>query len=280
VAQYLPACFIGESTGRAAGNMPVPEPTPLVLLHGFTQTGRSWGPVVKALGGRFPLVLPDAPGHGRSSSTRADLWETAGLLTGTAGRRAFWAGYSMGGRMALHVALAHPALAERLVVISATAGIDDPAERAARRRADEALAARIEHDGLAPFLSWWLAQPMFATLPAQQAGLEARLTGTAEGLASSLRLAGTGAQEPLWDRLPELSARAVPVLAIAGGLDPKYCEHAERLAAAVGPTATVLIVQGAGHACHLERPGEVAAAISAFCAPASAPRSESQADGH
>jgi 2-succinyl-6-hydroxy-2,4-cyclohexadiene-1-carboxylate synthase len=255
----------------------------LVLLHGFTQTSASWGPVVDELQGRFELVLPDAPGHGGSSGVRADLWRTAGLLADAVPLGATWVGYSMGGRMALHVALARPERVRRLVLISTSAGIEGASQRASRREADEELARRIEREGTERFLEWWLAQPLFASLPREGAGLPDRLANTPAGLASSLRWAGAGAQEPLWDRLGELGQRRLPVLLIAGGLDHAYRAHAGRMAALIGPTASVHVVNGAGHACHLERPLEVAAAITSFCPPAPAartgPASESQADG-
>jgi 2-succinyl-6-hydroxy-2,4-cyclohexadiene-1-carboxylate synthase len=237
---------------------------PIVLLHGFTQTGGSWAPIVAGLNDRSPIILPDAPGHGGSSQVRADLWRTADLLAGTVGRPALWVGYSMGGRMALHVALAHPDQVDGLVLISTTAGIDAPEERDARRAADDALAARIQADGTEAFLDFWLAQPLFVTLPSGSAGREARLANTPDGLASSLRLAGTGSQEPLWDRLAELGERSLPVLLIAGELDGKYRDQASRMASAIGPSARALIVSGAGHACHLEQPQIVSAAISAM----------------
>jgi len=233
-------------------------------LHGFTQTGASWAPVVERLEEHFPLLLPDAPGHGGSNLVRADLWGTADLLARSVAGRAAWAGYSMGGRTAIHVALAHPEQVESLVLISATAGIEDETERAARRAADEALARRLEQEGTERFLDWWLAQPLFATLPRASAGLEERLTNTPEGLASSLRLAGTGVQQPLWARLAELGDRGVPVLLITGELDQEYRDRAGRLAASIGPTATTFVVPGAGHACHLERPRLVASAMSSF----------------
>lgn len=238
---------------------------PLVLVHGFTQTGASWGPVISHLGRHLRLVVPDAPGHGGSSLVEADLWGTAVLLADTVPGPASWAGYSMGGRMALHVALAHPEKVERLVLISATAGIDNDGQRQARRASDDALAARIQLEGVEAFLAGWLAQPLFAGLSPDRAGLEDRLANTAAGLASSLRLAGTGTQGPLWDRLAELRARALPVLLIAGERDTTYCQHVQRLAAAIGPSARQLIVSDAGHACHLEQPEVVAAAMREFC---------------
>ncbi len=260
VRQYtaLSASFTGPASPSSGSAI-----RPIVLLHGFTQTGASWGPMVAELRSRAPIIVPDAPGHGGSSQVRADLWRTADLLVETVGRPALWVGYSMGGRMALHVALAHPDQVEGLVLISTTPGIDAPKEREARRAADDALAARIHTEGTEAFLDFWLAQPLFSTLPPETAGREARLANKPDGLASSLRLAGTGSQEPLWDRLAQLKERSLPVLLIAGALDRKYSDEAARMASAIGPTARALIVNGAGHACHLERPEVVAAAIIA-----------------
>jgi 2-succinyl-6-hydroxy-2,4-cyclohexadiene-1-carboxylate synthase len=177
---------------------------------------------------------------------------------------ASWVGYSMGGRTALHVALAHPASVGRLALVSSTAGIFSEVERDARRQRDEALARRVETEGVEEFVRWWLSQDLFASLPAERAGAEERLANTAAGLASSLRLAGTGAQEPLWARLPELGRRRLPVLLVAGELDTRYVALASAMASAIGPSASVCIVEGAGHACHLERPDVVGPALAEF----------------
>lgn len=237
---------------------------PLVLVHGFTQTGRAWGPAGAALAGRYRVIAVDAPGHGRSAAVSADLPGGADLMAATAGAvtgLAAWLGYSMGGRYALHVALRHPDRVRRLVLVSATAGIDDERERAERRRSDRELAARLERDGLEPFLRWWLAQPLFATLPPEAAGLENRLEGSVTGLASSLRLAGTGTQQPLWDRLAELE---MPVLVVAGARDRKYVGLAERLAGSIGPNASLAVIPAAGHACHLEQPDAFVDAVTSW----------------
>lgn len=219
----------------------------LVLAHGFTQTGRSFEPILPALALDHDVVTPDLPGHGRHPAPPTDLWGAAEEL-GRAGGRATYLGYSMGGRVALHLALARPELVDRLVLVSTTAGIDDEAARAARRTDDEHLAASLERDGLEAFLARWLAQPLFAGLPADAAGLEARRDNTVAGLAAALRRLGTGTQAPLWDRL---AALAMPVLVVAGERDTRFCEHARRLVAAIGPSADLAIVPGAGHACHL-----------------------------
>jgi 2-succinyl-6-hydroxy-2,4-cyclohexadiene-1-carboxylate synthase len=196
------------------------------------------------------VLSVDAPGHGRSAAHRTDLVEGARLLGDTGGRAAY-VGYSMGGRLALHLAVERPELVERLVLVGATAGLDREDERAQRRAADEALAADLERDGLDAFLARWLANPLFATLPAGAAGVEDRKENTVEGLAASLRLTGTGTQRPLWDDLPRL---VMPVLFVVGALDAKFTTLAHRMRERWGGDATVEVIAGAGHACHLEQP--------------------------
>jgi 2-succinyl-6-hydroxy-2,4-cyclohexadiene-1-carboxylate synthase len=235
--------------------------TRLALVHGFTQTSGCWGPLVDDLAAEHDVVALDAPGHGRRSHVRTDLWQGARLLAAEAGR-AVWLGYSMGARYCLHVALAVPGAVEGMVLVGATAGIEDEGERTARVAADEALAARLEAVGLDAFLDEWLASPLFATLPVAARCLDARRSNTVEGLAASLRLAGTGAQEPLWGRLGGI---AVPVLVVAGSDDERFVAHGRRLADAL-PRAERAVVPGAGHAAHLERPAEVGAEVRRWLA--------------
>lgn len=240
---------------------------PLVLLHGFTQAGASMRPLAEALSADFTLLLPDLPGHGGSSYVSATLPEAADLLADACGP-ASWFGYSMGGRHALHVAVRHPEVVQRLAVLGATAGIVDVTERTTRRSRDEDLATRIERIGVPAFLDEWLAQPLFARLPDDPADRAIRLRNTAAGLAASLRFAGAGTQEPLDAALAALD---VPVLAMAGELDEKFRVAADRIAAAVGPNAAVATVPGAGHAAHAERPAELLALLRRWLESPSAP---------
>ncbi len=222
----------------------------VVLVHGFTQTLASWQPLAGRLRPRWQVVRVDLPGHGGSGVVRADLPGAAGLLGGAAGPGAYL-GYSLGGRVCLRLALDRPDLVRALVLVGASPGIAGAGERAERRAADEVLARELERDGVAAFLDRWLAGPLFATLPAERAGRAERLGNSAAGLAAALRLLGTGTQEPLWARLPEL---AVPVLLVAGELDGKFAALAERMATTIGPRARVALVPRAGHAAHLEQP--------------------------
>jgi 2-succinyl-6-hydroxy-2,4-cyclohexadiene-1-carboxylate synthase len=238
-----------EWTAPSAGK---PSTGRLVLVHGFTQTRASWTAIGASLAGDgYEVVSVDAPGHGESATVQVDLVAGADLL-GRATGPATYIGYSMGGRMALHLAVSRPDLVERLVLVSSTAGIADDRERAARRATDEQRAASIERDGVAAFLADWLSLPLFANLPPDAARLDDRLGNTAAGLASSLRLAGTGAQQSLW---PALESLPMPVLVVTGQLDAKFTAIAERMAALI-PDAVVEIIAGAGHVVHLERPAE------------------------
>jgi 2-succinyl-6-hydroxy-2,4-cyclohexadiene-1-carboxylate synthase len=153
-------------------------------------------------------------------------------------------------------------MVESLVLVSSTAGIDDPVERAARRAADERLAEELERNGVDQFLDRWLAQPLFVTLPSERSGRDERRANTVAGLASSLRLAGTGSQESLWSRLAEL--HTVPVLIIAGSNDTKFVAIGERMAELIGATAKLVVLPGRGHACHLEAPEEFNKLLSDF----------------
>ena len=213
----------------------------VVLVHGFTQTAASWDGV---LDGEAVDVTP-----------RDDLWSTAAHIGEQHGRAAY-VGYSMGGRLCLHLALAAPELVERLVVLGATAGIEDERERQARRQADERLADDIDRDGVDAFLDRWLSHPMFGGLP--DPGPRRRDPGV---LTACLRRLGTGVQEPLWDRLPELT---MPVLVVAGERDDKFIAIGRRMAEAIGANARFATVDDAGHAAHLEQPKAFRAVVEPF----------------
>ncbi len=238
---------------------------PLILLHGFTQTRRSWDPFLEALihrqGLTQPVIRVDLPGHGGSSGVDADLVTTADLVVETCGAGVY-CGYSMGGRVALHIAIGHHTAVERLITIGATPGIVDVEERRLRRIDDDERATTIERIGVEAFLEHWLSQPMFAALPHNDADIKERNSNSVSGLASSLRRAGTGTQEPLWSKLAELD---MPILLLAGEHDTKFAQIADRMATAIGSTASSRRVDNAGHSAHLENPDRVAEMIHSFC---------------
>jgi 2-succinyl-6-hydroxy-2,4-cyclohexadiene-1-carboxylate synthase len=257
----------GDATGGLLHAVRRGDGPALVLAHGFTQTHRIWGGLDTDLAVDRSVVAVDLPGHGGSTDIAADLVAGAGLL-GATGGPADYLGYSMGARFCLHLALARPDLVHRLVLVSGTAGIDDPVERSARRRSDEALAERLDPlgggpplDTVAGFVDRWVANPIFGRIPASATAVGERTTNSAAGLASSLRLAGTGTQEPLWDRLAELT---VPVLVVTGRRDSKFDELGRRLVASFGGPVCRAVIDDADHAPHLQHPAQVAAAVRSF----------------
>jgi 2-succinyl-6-hydroxy-2,4-cyclohexadiene-1-carboxylate synthase len=233
----------------------------MLLLHGFSGTRRAWDAVAAELPERYRPLALDLPGHGDAAAVRpADFEACVDQVLARAPERFALAGYSMGGRIALAVALAAPERVTRLGLVSTTAGIESSAERAERRAADERLAAEIERDGVEAFAERWGAQPLFAGQPPEVAAAarEDRLRGDAAGLAAALRGAGPGSMTPLWGRLDVLD---VPVAVIVGERDAKFRALGERLAAAL-PHAEPAVVPGAGHAVHLEAPRAVARSLS------------------
>lgn len=246
---------------------------PLLLLHGFTGSASSWHPVRAWLAAGHTTLAVELPGHGRSGAPAdparyalprlAD--DLARLLDRLALPKAAVLGYSLGGRAALRLALAHPGRVRALVLESASPGIDDAAERARRAADDARLADGIERGGVPAFVDAWERLPLWASqqaLPASaRAALRAgRLAQRPAGLANSLRGAGAGAEPPV---LARLSTLAIPTLVVAGALDARYAALAARMAAAI-PQAQLAIVPDAGHAVHLERPAELGALVGEF----------------
>jgi 2-succinyl-6-hydroxy-2,4-cyclohexadiene-1-carboxylate synthase len=232
----------------------------LVLLHGFTHTGASWRGVTAALGERYTPFTPDIRGHGEASGAEpVTLAAVLDDLERLPPQRFALAGYSMGGRIALHAALSMPTRVSRLTLISASPGLEDPRERAARARDDEALATRLEHSTIEQFAAEWERTPVLAGLPqaAADAARRDRLRSTPAGLARALRGLGTGALPPLWERLGDLS---MPVTLLAGERDAKFSAIAARMATAI-PAARLEIVPGVGHSLHLEAPALVASLL-------------------
>ena len=222
------------------------------LVHGFTQTKRSWETVEARLSRDWDVQAVDVP-DGLDFVGTAD---TLGIRSGPG----VWVGYSMGGRLCLRLALDRPAVVERLVLISASPGIAGAAEREQRRAADERLAQEAEREGVSVFIDRWLAQPMFETLSREAAMIDDRLRrNTPYRIAHQLRALGQAAHDSLWPRLGDLD---MPTLIVTGAYDRKYGEVGVRMAAAIGANARTVTVPRAGHAVHLERPDEVAALLT------------------
>jgi 2-succinyl-6-hydroxy-2,4-cyclohexadiene-1-carboxylate synthase len=235
----------------------------LVFLHGFTQTHHHWQPCAHLIAAQVPehptLAFLDLPGHGLSGSDHRSIEAVAEEIPRLGGSGTY-IGYSMGGRHLLGAAVRRPTEIERLVVIGAHAGLTEPEDRAARVAEDEVRARRVEEVGVEQFVDEWLAMPMFAGVPFGEHDRRHRRRNTAAGLAASLRLAGTGVQQSVWDGLAGIT---VPTLVLAGERDAKFAEIGRRIAAAV-PTATFEVIPGVGHATFGEAPDATAEVIATW----------------
>lgn len=235
---------------------------PVVLfLHGFMGSKSEWPGVTQTLESGFRCVAVDLPGHGASTGLPDEMYTmqgTAGAVLGTLDGleipRATLVGYSMGGRLALYLALRHPDRCAGLFLESSSPGLKSAAERAARRAADEKRASRLEHGDFEEFLNDWYRQPLFAPMARNEALLrrtiEARRKNDPSELAKSLRGMGTGSQPSLWEELPGL---AVPTLAVAGELDGKFVGILRRMECFSRRIQSV-VIPGVGHNISLETP--------------------------
>lgn len=251
------------NTGGYGREEPVGNiPEDLVLLHGFGGTHRTWDLVLAHLPReRYRPLALDLPGHGdRVDAGRPISFQgcVADVLARSP-RRFALAGYSMGGRIALHVALSAPERVQRLVLVASGPGIESVEERAERSEADTRLAAEIAGEPIERFVDRWCAQPMFAEDPPEVNALARAdyLRNRPDALADVLRGVGQGEMAPLWNRLHELS---MPVTVLAGERDDKLAKIARRMVSLL-PRGRLVLVPG-GHRLPLESPAAVAAAIS------------------
>lgn len=246
---------------------------PLLLLHGFTGRGSSWGAHATALAREFRVIVVDLPGHGRSgipsdparASVERSADDLAEILVRERCAPAHVLGYSLGARIALRLAATHPAFVRRLVLESPSAGLASDPERARRRAADDGRAARLERDGIDAFVEEWEKEPVLASLRDLPAASAERLRverrrNRAAGLATSLRGAGQGSMEPLHDRLGGIRA---PTLVITGSLDATGRSRAEEVVRRVRG-ARLAVIAGAGHRPHLESPAAFRSLVMSF----------------
>jgi 2-succinyl-6-hydroxy-2,4-cyclohexadiene-1-carboxylate synthase len=231
------------------------------MLHGFGGTHRAWDGVVKLLPPAWRAIAPDLPGHGSEADAPRPI-SFAGCVEhvlARSPRRFTLCGYSLGGRVALHVALAAPERVARLLLVSSSPGIEDAAERSRRRAADERLAGELERMPFERFIERWSARPLFASdPPAVGEAIRAdQRRNRPDALAAVLRGLGTGAMRPLWDRLAELT---MPVDALAGDRDLKFQDLAHRMVHLL-PHSRLVVVRG-GHRLPLENPAALASVLA------------------
>ena len=243
---------------------------PVVLfLHGFLGSSADFDTAIAHLSQHFCCLAVDLPGHGETVVNGADemytMPQTANAivtwLEALQISRCYLVGYSMGGRLALYLALHFPQRFSKVVLESASPGLKTSAERAARLRHDHELADRLEAD-FPTFLCDWYSQPLFETLRQQPAFLhvqEQRSRNRPEVVAKSLRFLSTGLQPPLWNLLQQTP----PMLLLVGENDRKFCTLNQAMAASC-PSMQLEVISGCGHVIHLEKPAAFTTAVHLF----------------
>ncbi|MFD1020548.1 2-succinyl-6-hydroxy-2,4-cyclohexadiene-1-carboxylate synthase [Thalassobacillus hwangdonensis] len=248
------------------------EGEPIVFLHGFTSSSKTWETVLPYIRDDYRKIVVDLPGHGCTTShngmpdtMEALCEELAQLLQQLGVDRTSLVGYSMGGRTALSFAVTHPELVDKLVLASASPGLDSTEEQLARQAKDETLAQFIEKEGIEAFVSYWENIPLFRTqkqLPpdVREKVRKERIDQSAAGLAASLRSVGTGVQPSWWSKLGELE---LPTCLIVGELDDKFVRINKRMLDEL-KQAEMHVVPGVGHAVHVETPRVFAEHVNKF----------------
>jgi 2-succinyl-6-hydroxy-2,4-cyclohexadiene-1-carboxylate synthase len=242
---------------------------PLCFLHGFMGSSADWQPVVDDLTDGYFCIVIDLPGHGASTGRDAEAYTmdaavraVNGVLNAVECGPVGLLGYSMGGRVALRVALRSPDRVRRLVLESVSPGIADASARAERRRTDDERARKIEAD-LPGFLRQWYRMPLFASLGRHglvESMVQQRANNDPAEIARALQGFSPGRQSPLWNDLSDL---AMPTLLLTGALDPKYPDVTARSAERI-PDARRVLVPDAGHNVHAERPAAYRQAVKDF----------------
>ena len=232
---------------------------PVLFLHGFMGCRTDWAPIIEAVHDRVYCIAVDLPGHGASVDLSADAYtmeaaaqQLVDVMDAEGLVRCTVVGYSMGGRTALYLALHHPGRCERLMLESASPGLRTADERAARRRVDQERGAQITRDFDA-FLHDWYRMPLFTSLARHdlvETMVQRRQHNRPAELVKSLQGMGTGAQPSLWERISTLR---ISTRALTGALDDKYVRLVRGMTA-LNPRLQSMIVPGAGHNVHAERP--------------------------
>lgn len=263
---FLPVMNLAYDTHGSVDN------PPLLLLHGFMGCAADWEVICQHFSRRYFCICPDLPGHGRSLACDDeqpwDMSNTAAwvvdLLDELRIERASLLGYSMGGRLALGLAIWHPSRCNKIILESASPGLASAGEREQRKRDDEMLACKIEGcQSLGDFLEEWYQKPIFAGItqtPSFEELLQRRLCNTPGALARSLREMGTGVQPNLW---PHLKAMKLPLLLVIGEKDVKFDAISARMAAE-NMRFRRRIIPGCGHNCHHEQPAEFLEGVTRF----------------
>lgn len=268
IGEGVPVDWIAHHVGEY-----IADDVPVVLLHGFTGDTTTWNTVSHALKSDFSIIAIDILGHGKTNKSpyvedyqmENVASQILSLIDICADGKVHLLGYSMGGRLALYLAVHFPERFHSLILESASPGLATQQERDERRDRDNALADKIEANGIAWFVDFWENLSLWESQKSLsqdvlQSQREQRLRNDPLGLANSLRGMGTGVQPSVWGALPKLT---LPTLLLVGEHDHKFVMINELMAQAI-PSAMLVTIPNAGHTAHLENPTAFIAQVRQF----------------
>lgn len=257
-----------------------PANPPLLLIHGFMGNVDDWYRVAQAFSATHYVLGVNLPGHGPDWAdvdlSDFDMHRTARGLINHLDAMGIGScsllGYSMGGRFALFLAIQYPERFTRVILESASPGLDTAEKQHARQIQDRALTDQLRtmdvgSEEYRDFLEEWYDLPLFESLRAKP---ELRATliqrRVAENnparLADSLGPLSTGNQPNLW---PALATYTTPTLLLVGEQDRKYRMLAEDMCAAC-PAMAMEAFSDCGHIVHLEKPEAFLTTVRSFLA--------------
>jgi pimeloyl-ACP methyl ester carboxylesterase len=241
---------------------------PLILIHGLGDDHRAWRRTLPDLMLHHRVVLYDLRGHGGTTAGRGDCTlrqlggDLVGLMDSIGIDRADVAGFSLGGTVAMRVAIDHPERTRGLVLVATSSRVGRTAAGWYQQRVemvnrnDPELRATLDRD-TADVYAESASELPDGLLIRRQSTADPRGYGNACGAMAALNAA------PLD---PELGRISAPTLIVASDLDRHCPPKAAEIIAAGIKDSRLEIIPGAGHPIPVEKPGELAGSINAFLA--------------
>lgn len=249
------------------------EGFPLLLLHGFTGDSSTWMDFCGQWGQHSSLLALDIIGHGKTDAPenveKYNILRAADdlqqILEKNHIEKTDILGYSMGGRLALTFAVKYPHMVRKLILESASPGLETVEERKQRMNHDGKLADFIKKNGIEAFVEYWENIPLFESQKrlsdsVQLSIRQQRLNNSITGLTNSLLGMGTGSQPSWWDQLCHLE---MDILLITGSMDKKFCRIADNMQNKL-KKARMVTVENCGHAIHVEKREKFGTIVSEF----------------